>query len=880
MRTTTVSKEFKQGDLEALTDKNGFISAIDEALHFKLNTLYQAVVQVLHGNEPAGVSELFERISARLDELFDGSPQSPAEPEMPEEPEVPEAPEIEGGLIFSEYVEGASYDKALELTNTGSEALSLAGYQVALYSNANTSANTTLDLSEYGTLGAGETLVIAHSQASDALLARADLVSGVTNFNGDDALVLTGPNGETVDTLGEVGSAESFGENVTLRRDEGVTQGSDSFEPSQWQSFSQGTIDGLGYSGAQTGDANGDIDDGSGEEGDEGGNEVPAELTAIHTIQGSGDSSPLAGETVKVNAIVTMVAPGMDGFFLQQADDGIDDNSLTSEGIFVYTGSDSEAQLAALSAGDRVELSGEVSEYNGKTQLSTAGAQIDIVESGVALPSSQRISLPYADNQLEPFEGMRVVVDAADGNGLSVTELYQLGQYGQVTLSSGGRIEQYTENNAPSEEGYAAQQEEMAERTIILDDASTESNPYPVIFGRDGEPLSAENPLRGGDSVDAVEGILDYSYDDYRIQTTEGVDFEATNPREAAPDQEELSANGTPSLEVASFNVLNYFTTLDQDGNTFLTPGGVEQAPRGAESEAEFIRQQDKIVSAINGTGAEVVGLMELQNNGYDSDSAIASLVDALNAEADDGVTWAYAVPRVDPQDEQSAIAVPGSDAITVGIIYNSEAVDLVVAAATTAEGAFSYANRAPMMQTFLDKDTGGTFSVVVNHFKSKGSVIEGEEATGDGQGNNTPTRVEAAEQLSDWIASDPTGSGDSDVLILGDLNSYAMEDPVTTLQDEGFTLLDDDYSYAYDGQWGSLDHALASETLADQVTGTTTWHINADEATALDYNVWSDDTEAQDTLYAPTPYRSSDHDPVIVGLNPTSEMTSELATF
>ncbi|MHB0775359.1 ExeM/NucH family extracellular endonuclease [Halomonas sp. WWR20] len=844
-----------------INEASSFLNGWGEHLHFKPSALSDAVARVLHGDHAWKISGLLGEIADRLEEFFDPAPGEP-EPEPPMEPE--------GGLIISEYVEGSSYNKALELTNTGNEALALDGYQLALYSNGNTSSSSTLDLSEYGTLAAGAVLVIANSQASEALLARADGVSGITNFNGNDALVLTGPDDETLDVLGEVGNDEEYAENVTLRREGGVTQGSDSYDTDQWQALEQDTFEGLGYPGEQTG-SDDEGSDGSGAGDEDGEDEPPAELTAIHAIQGSGDSSPLAGEAVKVNAIVTMVAPGMDGFFLQQADDAIDDDPLTSEGIFVYTGSDSEEQLAALSAGDRVEVSGEVSEYNGRTELDITSG-IEVLESGLTLPSSQRVSLPYEDNQLEPFEGMRVVVDAEDNEGLTVTELYQLGQYGQVTLSSGGRIEQYTENNAPSEEGYAAQQEEISARTIILDDASAETNPYPLIFGRDGEPLSAENPLRGGDSVEEVTGVLDFSFDEYRVQSTAGVDFEATNPREAEPDSTQLSENGTPSLEVASFNVLNYFTTLDQDGNTFLTPGGVEQGPRGAESQEEFIRQQDKIVSAINGTDAEVVGLMELQNNGYDSDSAIANLVDALNAEAGDDVTWAYATPRVDPQDEESAIAVPGDDAITVGIIYNSEAVDPVGAAATTTEDAFAYANRAPIMQTFRDLDTGGVFSVVVNHFKSKGSVIEGEEAIGDGQGNNNPTRVEAAEQLNDWIASDPTGSGDSDVLVIGDLNSYAMEDPVTTLQDEGFTLLDDDYSYVYDGQWGSLDHALASESLTEQVTGTTTWHINADEATALDYNIWGDDAEAQEELYAPTPYRSSDHDPVIVGLNTTSD--------
>jgi len=110
------------------------------------------------------------------------------------------------------------------------------------------------------------------------------------------------------------------------------------------------------------------------------------------------------------------------------------------------------------------------------------------------------------------------------------------------------------------------------------------------------------------------------------------------------------------------------------------------------------------------------------------------------------------------------------------------------------------------------------------------------------------------AEILADWLATDPTGSGDSDFLIIGDLNAYAMEDPITTLEAAGYTDLVeqyvgmDAYSYVYFGQAGYLDHALASSTMAGQVTNASIWHINADE------------------------YRSSDHDPVIVGLELRTE--------
>lgn len=303
-------------------------------------------------------------------------------------------------------------------------------------------------------------------------------------------------------------------------------------------------------------------------------------------------------------------------------------------------------------------------------------------------------------------------------------------------------------------------------------------------------------------------------------------------------------------------------------GNLTKTLNGTLHVPRGADNAEELARQEAKLVAAINASGADVVGLMEIENNGYASDSAIATLVDALNADVAakgiEGVTWAYSVPK----DAQGNVTSPGDDAIAVGMLYNSEVVAPLGAAATKTDGAFASANRAPLLQTFEEISTGEVFSVVVNHFKSKGSVVNGEEDIGDGQGNNNPTRVEAAEALLEWLASDPTGSGDSDVLIIGDLNAYAMEDPIMTLLEAGYTRLNDDYSYVFDGFWGSLDHALASSSLQDQVTGATTWHINADEAPALDYNTDFTSDRQDENLYAPDPFRSSDHDPILVGLD------------
>jgi hypothetical protein len=230
---------------------------------------------------------------------------------------------------------------------------------------------------------------------------------------------------------------------------------------------------------------------------------------------------------------------------------------------------------------------------------------------------------------------------------------------------------------------------------------------------------------------------------------------------------------------------------------------------------------------------------------------------------------------------------VIGTDAIRVGIIYKPAAVtplgDFQILDSSVDPRFRDNLNRPVLAQTFQETATGAIFTVAVNHLKSKGSDCNavGDPDVGDGQGNCNITRMLAAQALVDWLAADPTGSGDADYLIIGDLNSYAKEDPIDTIlagPDDSSGTNDDytnliskylgpyAYSFVFDGQSGYLDHALASATLVSQVTGATEWHINADEPDLLDYDT-SFKPPAQDAIYEPDAYRSSDHDPVVIGL-------------
>ena len=563
-------------------------------------------------------------------------------------------------------------------------------------------------------------------------------------------------------------------------------------------------------------------------------------LTPIYTIQGSGAASTLVGNTVAIQGVVTGDFQGsskLNGFFVQQAVG--DGNNDTSDGIFVFAPNSLD-----VNAGDVVQLTGKVSESFNQTQIDTL-TNLNVVGSGTVAPLA--LDLPVtAGADLERYEGMLV----SFAETLTVTENFQLGEFGQVVLSSEGRLftptnsidptdipSSETENDENNLAAVTAAQNANNLRQIVLDDGSNTRNPSDIPF------LNANNTLRVGDTTTNLTGVLSYGFGDYRIQPTVTPVFDATNPRTAAPD----AVGG--NAKVASFNVLNYFTTFGD---------------RGADNAAEFDRQRAKIFAAISAMDADVVGLIEVQNNGDDANSAIANLVNGLNE---------YIGATVYDYIRDPATGV-GTDAIKTALIYKPANVTPVGEAKSDTDGIY---NRFPVAQTFALNSNGETFTPVVNHFKSKSGTGTGLDADqGDGQGAFNYTRVQQAQALLGFVNELKTSSGDRDILVIGDLNAYGQEDPIDVLRNGGLIdeiarFVPNPYSYVFDGQAGYLDHALATSSLDTQVSGVTEWHINADEPTLIDYNL---DVPGSSTapkpldLYTPTPYRSSDHDPVIVGLN------------
>lgn len=598
-----------------------------------------------------------------------------------------------------------------------------------------------------------------------------------------------------------------------------------------------------------------------------GGNPPPTNdpgTTAIYEIQGSAAASPLEGQAVTVQGVVTGDfqnndaddARDLGGFFIQSLPDG---DFATSDGIFIFDGNDPTTGVAV---GDSVRVEGMVNEFFGETQITASRVTVigvgDIQPIPVNLPSAATITNSDGEliADLERYEGMLIRLPQT----LTVSALFGLERYGEVRLAQGGRPYQFTNQNTPNVAGYRAHREAVAARTVVLDDGRREANTTPIQHLTAG--ASAGYSIRTGDEITDLTGTLRYSRgsgssgtETYRLMPTEDPRFVSSNPRPTAP---KLSG----ALRVASYNTLNFFSSIDA-GQSNCGPAG-NSGCRGADSSSELERQLTKLVTAIDLMDADIVGLIEIENNGG---AALQVIVDRLNSVSSS--TYAYV--------DTGAI---GDDAISTGFLYKSNAVSpagVPVILDSGVDPRFNDArNRPALAQAFVQTSNDAVVSVVVNHLKSKGSSCDGDgdPNIGDGQGNCNVARRSAAAAIAGWVALDPTNSGDPDYLIIGDLNAYTFEEPLTTLKDAGFVNLVESngggeaYSFVFDGQSGALDHALATASLVPQVAGIVEWHINADEPPVRDYNLESGRDPA--LFDGSAPYRASDHDPVIIGLDLT----------
>ena len=610
----------------------------------------------------------------------------------------------------------------------------------------------------------------------------------------------------------------------------GETRPSDAFDPLvEWDGFANNSLEDLGlYAGFDNGNelVLGQCAD-------------PA--TLMSEVQGEGEVTPLSGEIVVVEGVVTLAADGLSGFFIQEELSDQDNNPNTSEALFVFAG----GLDFFPSAGDVVRVIGEAREFNGKTQIS---AQDVLPNCGIDSVAAVDFALPLAEGQsLEAIENMLV----NNSSDLFVTSNFSYARFGELVVSS-ERLYNPTHLHLPGSAEAVALEAQNARNEIILDDLVNGSYNPLTIFGE----LSPANNMRTGSTILNADFVVDYAFNAFRLRPASQVSYVPAS-RPSVP-----SISG--DVKVASFNVLNLFNG-DGMGEGFPTS-------RGADNVEEYELQLSKIVEAMIELDASVYGLMELENDGFDDTSSIAQLVDALNARY-----GADAFAYVDAGEAQ------GTDAITVGIIYNKNvvtpvnAVEVLDSSNSIVDEAGPLfndnGNRPSFAQLFSVNDGDGSFVVNVNHLRSKGgSCGEGDDDFVNGQAACNLTRTRAAQAIHVWLADTFANQA---ILLVGDLNAYAKEDPLTTLNMAGYVNVASErngplsYSYTFRSRFGSLDHILANSSANELVTDIAEWHINSDEPVVFDYN----DTLPNSNSPKPmnyidsSAYRSSDHDPIIVGL-------------
>ncbi len=544
-------------------------------------------------------------------------------------------------------------------------------------------------------------------------------------------------------------------------------------------------------------------------------------IVPIGDVQGDGARSPLDGQTVTVEGVVTAAFAHLGGVFVQDTGDG---KATTSDALFVAFEDGTPAPL--LTAGDRIRVRGIVGERKAGGDDTLTALHAPVIQSrGTGRIAPTVLTAQPAD--WEALEGMLVRIDAP----LTLSGTDALGRFGELTTSFGGRLWQPSEVAAPGSAEAKRLAFDNARRTLVLDDGSAKRDPATVWYVKKGQPLRTGTVLTG------AQGIVDARHGGWRLQLTVAPTITAPE-RPAAP---QVAGN----TRVAAFNLENLF---NGDGN-----GGGFPTERGAKTAAQYQAQMQKLVGTIRGLNPDIAALMELENDGYGADSSLAQLVAALNA---GGGTWRFI----------DAKQGPGPDTIRVGIIYRSDKVKPSGKPATLEAGPFGERSRSPLAQAFV-RGSGAPFVVVANHFKSKGCS----EATGldsdqkDGAGCWNALRLDSAQRLDAWLKTDPTRTRSDRAVMLGDFNAYAMEAPVRWLRDDAGWVdafkqagIEQPYSYVYSGLSGRLDHALLSPSLAKQLRGAAEWHINADEQDAQGY---ADGNPA-------VPFRSSDHDPLLLGFD------------
>ncbi|HAS8569147.1 ExeM/NucH family extracellular endonuclease [Vibrio vulnificus] len=868
-------------------------------------------------------------------------------------------------IIITEYMEGGYNNKAVEITNLGTtdyvfpSTIDIA-YQKdgAAWNRMNQSADQSKSALDGITLAPGKTLVLrnpsntANEQAQITALEAAktkfgaQVVDATVYYNGNDAVALrdvTNPDAPVIlDVVGVVGSADNWGKDVTLRRFESAKAQKDNYVAKDWLVEAKDTFSGLGDPAFAEPLATAPCSD--------------AEAGVLHKyigeVQGEAYSSPLieSGFTSKeeylVTGVVSAVATSLvKGFYLY--DDNADGNVKTSDGIFVKT----SGAVSKDMIGQQICVRAKVNEDYGMTTLLPTGNIWEVKNSTPVEVTPVKLERIDSDDEtfrstLERLEAMPVVLvedmDAAEGNqDMRVSRTFSFdysAKRNNMVIAYKRPNPQPNQDHVAGSDAAKAQTAQNKDYRIVVESDEKPANgkiPYYPEFASDPH----NNYIRINDSVVGMTGVLHYSYNEFRLIPTANVtkaNFVHNTPRTSSPVIKESYGDDGFTIKVATQNVLNYFNS-PYGGHDNLFGDN-----RGAESQQEFERQQAKIVEAIYGLDADIVGLMEVENNGFGDFSAIRELLEAINAKyykenykdrfARESIHNRYVFVGFDKNGDQvlDQFDTVGSDAITTGIIYRPSKVSVIAGKVIPmpwqdapmivdadgkpvvdgkgelAESGKNY-QRNTVAATFRVLNTGKQLTVSVNHLKSKGSTcwddyVGTKAVDDDAQGSCENFRVASTYHLGQEMAK--IGG---DQIVLGDMNSYAHEDPMLVLTSnptkkalkaadyirvgnkwlfnaeqgpvisktfgyinavdyktpEGET----SWSYSYNDEVGSLDHLLISSSLEKRLVDAVDWHINAPESTLFDYSnkYKGGDSNEANPFYKDDAFRSSDHDSALV---------------
>jgi predicted extracellular nuclease len=735
-------------------------------------------------------------------------------------------------LFFSEYVEGSSNNKALEIYNgTGSAVTLTSIYQIQVCFNGATSCSS---FPLTGSVANGDVFVFASSTAAAAILAQADQTTAASLFNGDDAIVLR-KSGVIVDVIGQIGfdPGTEWGSGLTstadntLRRKSAITagdtNGSNAFDPSvEWDGYATDTFDGLGSHNSGL---------------------------RIRDIQGASHISPKNGQTVQnIPGIVTALRST--GFYLQ--DSTSDSNPATSEGIFVFRSSNTAPVVAV---GDAVLVGGTVTEFRPGGTGGTTNLTITEIGGTVSVT---------VQSHSNPLPAATVI---GTGGRVPPTTVIDDDATGDVETS--GTFDA-TSDGIDFYESMESMRVQINSPVVV---GPTNANGEVVVLGDNGANASIRttrggivvrsndfNPERitlddlfqtmpqlnvGDHFTGAVVGILDYAFGNFHLQPTSTLTTTA-----GGLAQEITTAPSSGQLSVATFNVEN------------LDPG---------DGAAKFNTLASLLVTNLK--SPDLVAVEEIQdNNGATNDAVVdaATTYNTLIAAITTAGGPTYQYRQINPVDDQDG-GEPGGN-IRQGFLFRTDrglsfidraggtstAATTIVNSGGSPQLSFSPGRIDPTNAAFSSsrKPLAGEFSfngrkffAIANHFNSKGGD---QPLFGHFQPptlSSATQRTQQAQIVNNFVDAILAINANANIIVMGDLNDFEFSAPLTTLKGGVLTDLVDGlaqaerYTYEFEGNAQALDHILVSSNinlnaapLYDVV------HVNAEFAT-----------------------QASDHDPSVV---------------